>query len=208
MQGILFIEPLYHQMKIDKKNQTRRTGGLDAVNSTDPDNWDLTSGTFFNGNGRIAIVFRNKIDGTNQMCQAKYIPGETLYLKEPLHIHPFSEEVLYKYDNKNPEVKRWSNKLFMGQKHAREFIRITRVSLHRLLDIDDRDCIGEGIESSVLGGKISYKDYMGRTRFSTVETPKESFLSLYELANKGSKSPKVNNPWCWKYEFYRETPLS
>lgn len=202
MQGILFTEILYNRTRDDMKKQTRRTGGLEGVNN-DPDEWTIVSQVLTRTNGRNIIHFTHTQKFVGETCQAKYAIGEIIYIKEPL-IVTTSGKVIYQYDQigDTSNVK-WSNKMFMGEKYAREFLLITNITCERLFDISEDDCIAEGIETHVIGGKTTYHDYMGKTRFSSLQTPKESFFSLYAFANKRSKKKTGENPWCWKYEFER-----
>ena len=180
---------------------------------------------FFNvcsKNGIVTDIWQcdaNEYTGENLiLVNPRYKVGETVYLKEPYHV--FDEEnnlCLYKYPPKEDwmtdkefsdivhslsELKGWHNKLFMPEKYARYFIKITNVRAERLQDISEEDCIREGITSYLLDPSKAYthikeygiKDYMGG-----FNTPQEAYAALINKIN--GKDTWDNNPWVWVYDY-------
>lgn len=93
--------------------------------------------------------------------------------------------------------------LFLAQKDARIWLKVTNVRVERLLDISEADAIAEGIIShkGVPGeypSETMYKDYLGT---SCVISPIHSYLTLWDSIN-GVGSHK-ENPWVWVIEFER-----
>jgi hypothetical protein len=84
MKGILFTEPLFHQVVCGEKTQTRRIIKPQPV-------------TVFYG---TPVVKCDNQTGITDI-RSRYKPGETLYLKEPYLIcvdkHENPSEILYKY---------------------------------------------------------------------------------------------------------------
>lgn len=220
MRGLLAIEPLYNQIVAGRKTQTRRSGGLDAVN-INPDAWERIGHivSYIGGQGNPSvneITFRTidyipsgDIAGKfEKTCKPRYKVGEVLYLKEPTlknreDWQPNTGNIIYKYDQTDVFVRaaQWNNKLFMPASAARAFIKITGIRCERLLDISDADCLAEGIEV-VTGTRNAYKIYTAKPKEGLLQqfsiTPHESFISLYKFANKVKEVP---NLWVWVYEF-------
>lgn len=221
MRGLLCIEHLYHQIVAGRKTQTRRSGGLEAVNGS-PDGWELAATGIYAppGDGIAWQGFMKKGDGfiafvnPEVACKPRYKVGEVLYLKEPTAIS--SGKTFYKYDCDKYGISasvdsivyvggKWSNKLFMPAKTARAFIKITGIKCERLLDISNEDCIAEGIESEGENtGLPMWKNYC-KTEKSTIKyywaDATASFLSLYRFANKIREHGHIGNPWVWAYTF-------
>ena len=93
--------------------------------------------------------------------------------------------------------------LFLAQKDARIWLKVTNVRVERLLDISEADAIAEGIIShkGVPGeypSETMYKDYLGT---SCVISPIHSYFTLWDSIN-GAGSHKENG-WVWVIEFER-----
>lgn len=111
MRGLLAVECMYHQIVAGNKTQTRRSGGIEAVNQrveliVDEDNHGhhkeviVNSSDEWSLNGRFIstkeivreltgkslshchYLFENTV-GTKVWCNPRYRVGEVLYLKEP-----------------------------------------------------------------------------------------------------------------------------
>lgn len=220
MRGLLAIECLYHQIIAGAKTQTRRSGGLEAINDKYIDNWRRVEDGL--ENGVFSVIFKDGLIGT-EICKARYRVGEVMYLKEPISTRKYlightkengliSETWgnLYKYSGKENHgitkegmimpyiIEKWSNKLFIPASAARAFIKITGIRCERLLDISDEDCIAEGIETIEAPGGILDMCYKHYPLNSYILTPKNSFLSLYKFANKVKE---IDNIWVWVYTF-------
>jgi hypothetical protein len=234
MRGLLAIEPLYHQIVKGNKTQTRRDGGLKEVNQK-PDCWFLTA-----QKKGVAIFLFNQLKQRNPShvievtCKARYKIGEILYLKEPYNKEllvndPDNDYREYRYSykySKRPHIQellKWENKLFMPEKAAREFIRITDIRCERLLDISQEDSIAEGItggyvpgpdkgtgnswDNMVLYGWRDYSIEEGKEQHPydlygyPPDDAKGSFISLYKFANKMKATAAIPNLWVRVYTF-------
>lgn len=171
MNGICFKEPLFHLTVQGIKKQTRR------IIKPQPDNIRSINTELCEHPGYELSKKPWPYNGAHHflMHEGKYINprykvGETVYLKEPYYVHEMSNpfvaytwsEVAYKY-GEDPDVieymedllgiEKWGNKLFMPDKYARHFIKITAVRAERLQDISEEDCIKEGIRRDEEGFK-------------------------------------------------------
>ena len=187
MKGICFKENLFNQIIHAEKTQTRR----------------LTKGK----KSRFAI-------------------DDIVYLKEPYQFNyhlvqnaidcePTQNDVVYKFVNP-PSVsemleEKWENKLFMPEKFARYFIKITGVKKQKLHEITEIDAIKEGVEFSrpIPAGFKNYvtpSKFFDKTKTYKVDSFKKeysgaemSFLSLWETINKGNVFEE--NPEIYVYDF-------
>lgn len=161
----MFEEDLFKKVLTGEKIVTRRTGGLDVINSekiAKLDTWELTyrvDDWSLYPNSILRDKYKKKkgiyfiLSGTGiaAVVKPKYKPGETVYLKEPCG--RISGIMFYKYDypeghKMRTEFKGWANKMFMKAESARYKIRITDVRLERVQDITNEDAWREGVSDS------------------------------------------------------------
>ena len=218
MKGILF-QPwktkAIVESPVGKVWQTRRTGGLEEINGT-PDKWVFT-GNIGRENNRYfknGREFRNDSAGTWEQRWAylkpRYLPGETVYLKEAVTIYDDTCDwrAVYK-DNAVVAVyppEDWIRKhvaddglsyqkMFMPAWAARYFILITGVAPCRTRNIKPLDCFAEGIKASIYPERFTWpgtqKDYI---------SPELAYFALYDSIN-GNGAHERN--WDWKYSFIK-----
>lgn len=218
MQGICFIEPLFHKVVKGEKTQTRRIIDFNRYNERIfIDDKIVICETQNQGD---IIDIRNCDDLPIFKIKPKYKLGETVYLKEPYIIfeETYSElrqtesglTIAYKYGNTNTleeitgDLKaKWSNKLFMPEYAARYFIEIIDVRAERLQDISEEDCLKEGIVLHQIirlgqrwflnGLKDKNNNEMG------YETAKKAYAALIDKIN--GKGTWERNPLVWVYDF-------
>ncbi|MDR1346812.1 MAG: hypothetical protein LBJ63_00040 [Prevotellaceae bacterium] len=223
MKGILFTEPMFHKVVSGEKVMTRRIikpqPGKDLeIPEEGFINFDgeycfgrqrvliQTVECRYDDNGKLYQHYSEDIDVdvVNFPVKPRYKPGETLYLKEPYW--SVGNVVQYKYSCGNGvkgfdvESIKWSNKLFMPEKHARYFIEITGVRCERLQNIGDEDCLKEGIEEQ------QWTDYPYNTFYVIPDTtcelynaPQEAYAALIDSIN--GKGTWNSNPFVWCYSF-------
>lgn len=124
----------------------------------------------------------------------RYEVGEILYLKEPYLDTPFGE-IYYGFDESRFKGKGWKNKLFMPEKYARHFIRITKVRAERLQDISTEDCLKEGIEYN----KYNDPYYFHPLSEGGEDTAQDAYAELIDKIN--GKGTWESNPFVWVYDF-------
>jgi hypothetical protein len=186
MKGICFIEPMFNAIINGSKTQTRRVINKKTL---------LYCGI----NHHLSIKQINeKLYG-----KSRYKVGEVLYLKEP-YVLLDDGQVLYRRDDfleydDIVEKSQWKNKLFMPQKYARCFIKITAVMAEKLQDISDEDCVREGIRIVAKRNGVPFRYAYGFDISSITEAPKEAYSCLIDKIN--GKGTWDRNPLVWVYDF-------
>lgn len=106
---------------------------------------------------------------------------------------------LYKNDNIEPFfTPGYSNKMFVRADLMPHHIRITKVSVERLQDITNGDCIKEGVEKwidSFIVCGIMERDGCNKC----FDTPRDAFHTLINRVSKWDTW--VKNPWVIAYNF-------
>lgn len=212
MKGICFIEPLHGKTVKKIKVQTRRI----IVNQ--PLENEIIK-PFVKG----FFGIYHKVDGIDNLkvtLKPRYNVGEIIYLKEPyiddsdmlFTAYPIHETLtynngttLYQYGNDTSildsiygDKVKWKNKLFMGAKYARHYIKITSVRAERLQDISNEDCIKEGIEEERnWGNGTEWFTYCNGTH--SLDTPRGAYKALINSID--GKDTWDSNPWVWVYDY-------
>lgn len=89
------------------------------------------------------------------------------------------------------------NKMFVSPEKMPHQIRITNVRIERLQDIQENDCLKEGIRKVVNENGIYVQYYVGHS--ACFENPREAFA---HLINKVSRKDVWNvNPYVFVYDF-------
>lgn len=181
MKPIIFSGPMVRAILDGNKTQTRRVV-RDAHFCDDP----------FVVEGLYAS------DGCGTLVNARYNPGDILWVKETWQPHPEAglsypegkipwDAICYAADFSAEEYqdsKPWKPSIYMPRDAARIFLKVTSVRVERLQDISEEDAKAEGVT----------------LKFG--HTYREAFEELWESIN-GKKHPWKSNPWVWVYEFER-----
>jgi len=185
MKGINFKDEMINAVISGKKTMTRR------IIKPQP---------------KFCDGYENDLQRCENILEIKprYKVGETLYIKETYGI--FHDRIFFKYFN--PSVKyelgiEWKSKLFMPEKYARFFIKITSIKVERFQDISVKDCYKEGIYE-LPNNRFDIPMYLNglKHRENLVEmfkSPKEAFADLIDKIN--GKGTWKNNPYVFVYEF-------
>jgi len=197
MKGICFIEPLFHAVVKGSKTQTRRIMPKQPRQS-------FYGFIEFSRKG----IWRRMYDfvcGTSVV--PRYQVDEVLYLKEPYYLANYQggfmglepkKAVKYKYGTRNENFEwQWKNKLFMPEKYARYFIKITAVRCERLQDISVYDCEREGVFSHYERGE-SFVSWKNRVDASVYDCRRKAFANIIDKVQKGTWE---SNPYVWVYDF-------
>lgn len=218
MKGLMFKEDLFKKVVDGSKIQTRRTGGLDMANAilTDDEYDEIPEFKGMEIDPEIIKESGNEMDTITWkgLYPSFYIPyseleyyilkpryqlNEIVYLKEPFFKSQMANVnneygLIYKYSTRNRHVWRWSNKMFMPERYARYFIKITNIRVERLYDISEQDAKAEGVKPDrLLGfGAIGLKSY------------REGFFIKWIEVN-GMKSFDTN-PFVFIYDLELFTP--
>ena len=216
---ILFSTPMVQAIDTDRKNQTRRTKGLEKVNEN-PDEWLYDGfemnldykGPMYQAIIEWFVIFKNTITEEKINVKCPYSEdSDVLWVRESFnYIHDAETDKFIRYGYKanwvegitsHPKNKGiWKPSIHMPKKACRLFLRIKDIRVERLKDISEIDAIAEGIHAvDKKGGFILYENYRKNYRPSILRDPNKSFFSLWESIN-GKESLELN-PWVWVIEF-------
>jgi hypothetical protein len=211
---ILFSTPMVQAVQDDRKNQTRRTRGLDEINKA-PDKW-----VFMELKGDTAL-FINKESGEARYIKFPYGPvGTILWVREtwcenaPTGITRY----FYKADEQPEEIigqmkafgYRWRPSIHMPREACRIRLEITDLRVQRLQDISEEDARAEGIRGWTKDGSL-YKYCVGEVGdngnvWSEMPyTAKDAFKKLWDSINKDRGHGWDTNPWVLAISFERLT---
>lgn len=99
-------------------------------------------------------------------------------------------------------AKGWKNKMFVKAKYMPHRIRITNIRVERLQDINNEDCLREGIRKSVVeygDKKIVQWTYFDEKITIWFDSPRDAFAALIDrISGRGTWE---RNPWVYVYEF-------
>jgi len=226
--GILFKPEMVRAILEGRKTQTRR--GLPIHPTIDQS--QLFEPSFDDDNSNLYFRMQvDGKDVLVKPIKCPWQVGDCLYVKETWWSYGYFEET-GEYTKSGKPKKQWKmawegavfldqkkppmqsgltdnfkwrkmSSLFLAQKDARIWLKVTNVRVERLLDISEADAIAEGIIShkGVPGEYPSdtmYKDYLGT---SCVISPIHSYFTLWDSIN-GAGSHK-ENCWVWVIEFER-----
>lgn len=206
---ILYSTAMVQAKLAGRKMMTRRTTGLDLINS-EPERWEFIRtavGSTTKGPGRTFALFRF-IDGKEVWLPCPYgKPGDILWVRETFwhSVHDWDwSEVFFKADLPNTHpMSGWKPSIHMPKAAARIWDEVVSVKVERVQDITEEDAINEGIEPDPLGpdaidGGVLYP---GLRFFNYAAAgyryvrPLESFRSLWIKIN-GEESWNLN-PFVW-----------
>ncbi len=194
MKGILFKPDMIKAIVEGRKTQTRRLAGLEEINP-EPDMWRpqvMEDGVWF---------FENP-DGGGVIIKPRFHVGEVVYIKEAWDSDctcdsPACNGVIYRLGYAGVIVPdKWRSPLFMPEKYARYFIKITGVRPERLQSITPEDCVKEGYP---LGDIPDDRDE------KQMQISRLMRLGWYQFLwnSINPKTPWSTNPWVWVYSFER-----
>lgn len=206
---ILFSTPMVQGVLEDRKNETRRTRGLDRLNEN-PDMFEYADQ--IDHCGKTIFFLSHKETRNEMVLHCPYgDAGDELWVRETwayLSDHPMAAQFLYKASEVATPGTTWRPSIHMPREAARLFLKITKVRLERLHDISANGAISEGVDfiPHFLTGKRFFKDYTyySKTPMSDnggFDNPVDSFKSLWVSIN-GEASCQIN-PWVWVIKFER-----
>jgi hypothetical protein len=229
---MLYSTPMVQGLLEVRKNQTRRTKGLEKVNEN-PDQWIydgyLVKGDIKNGiDTNLYHVFKNKITNERIDIPEVYKKGDILWVRENLYQNgeegieysAFGEAIdegiiPFDYGPYGGEYSfRTIPSIHMPKWACRIFLNVISVKMERLFDITEEDAKYEGIfYDELFKGFDCYmcstSGHIGNGQSCNdgfFIDPRASFYSLWISIN-GADSFK-SNPWVWVIKFERiEKPL-
>lgn len=224
---ILFSSPMVQAIQKDAKTKTRRTKGLEEVN-TNPNDWKFEFADFslkkpFRFTKLSSLNEKSLAENSFYQAEAK-CPfgkvGDILWVRETTcwimldHAHDLLEgakdrtQFVYKanihYDwmeyAREKYGYKWKPSIYMQKEACRLFLQIKSITVERLNDISESDAIAEGVKMTWISDNpklCMFKNYIQDGRGSL--SAKDSFHSLW-LSINGPTS-WVKNPWVWVIEF-------
>ncbi|PIF33015.1 hypothetical protein CLU81_3585 [Flavobacterium sp. 9] len=201
---ILYSTPMVSGILEDRKNQTRRTKGLEIINEN-PDLWKYEGLTIFisdtpiNPTYQIFCSFLNLDSNIKKLVTSPFNVDDILWVRETFYSQDIeSRKFVYKTDYTSETLKKlkkyqkWKPSIFMPKNACRIFLKVKSVKLERLQDISEEDSIAEGAIQHE-----SETDWL---------TAKFGFQIIWETINGSDSWNK--NPFVWVIEFERiEKPL-
>lgn len=115
-----------------------------------------------------------------------------------------NEDIKKWFKNRNDfkDKSSWNNKMFVKSELMPHQIIITKVSLERLQDISDEDCLAEGIRKD---GRYSFIENVKQLNGDSIafscnfDSPREAYAELIDKVN--GKGTWESNPYVWVYDF-------
>lgn len=196
MKKLLMKPFLIEQVRLDKKTQTRRIGGLEKVNENSlRHNWD----NFSSPKSRFKVG------------EIVYVPESYIYVlfeKDYDLLEGMKSKQIFQNDVHSDfrDVAKdrgftWKNPMFIPESEARLFLEITDVRVELISDISENDAIAEGIEIDermFSEHKEPYITIYGDHYGHWYSSPQKAFFSLLNKVNK----KKIDlDSFVWVYEF-------
>lgn len=145
-------------------------------------------------------------------------PGDLLWVKESYatDIPGCPNGITYRADHIDPQGDgpanpiKWKSSLFMPRRASRLTVVILNVRVERIQEINENDCIAEGIEPMFDGGVLfGYRDYseyetftLGGGRSHEMRSAERlSYRSLWDTLNARRGHPWADNPRVWVIDF-------
>ena len=180
---LLIKSHLEQQIRAGIKTQTRRTTGLEIVNDS-PDDWELAQ---MLTNPELVIVSSDDAPRKHIGLFAEFKNNDT----------PCFYCAKYPYGNINTLLwcKTKQNN-FIKKIDAQTWVTIDDITVERLQDITEADCIAEGVE--LAGFNNLYKDYTNPRNIGFA-TAKQSFKTLIDSIH--GPALWLQNPWVWVTKF-------
>jgi len=158
---MLYSTPTIQGILENRKNQTRRTKGLDVIN-INPDKWslltsfdnpeDLQSAFYFKNGKKDQQYLQFKSDDKYFDAKVPYQVDEIIWVRETFVKCIFSS-FWYKASHQLPgDCWKWNPSIHMPKKACRIFLKVTEVRVERLKDITVWSAEAEGVEMRLVDG--------------------------------------------------------
>jgi hypothetical protein len=146
-------------------------------------------------------------DNTGRIWKPRYLPGETVYIKETWHcddpaaaqdVMSRGEGIYYKATEVHPEIfPKWKPGMFMPEWASRSKALVVSARPEKLQDITAEDAIREGL--IYIPGQIIPTWWKNGVDEGTYLSPVRCYEALWDSIN-AKKYPWSSNPWVWRYE--------
>jgi len=203
---ILFSSPMINALLDGRKTQTRRIvkPPRQWPENSHPDPFAMPPAVWW-WNGKHHRV------GVRQECPYGSV-GDLIWVREafaPLIVNDWPNPVgpvIYRAEGTHEEYPgRWIPSIHMARRFSRLTLRITDVRVQRLQEISEADAQAEGLEAIDFPYGRFWRNYLlsdSEAQCSPMlETPRESFLSLWDSINARRGYGWDVNPWIWALSF-------
>lgn len=185
---ILFTGEMVRAVLDERKTQTRRTPGLDAVNA-EPDAWRLVGhGALL---GRYSATFERI--GTAERITA-FCPygqaGDQLWVRETWarHFGPLLYRADFGPGSYEYGAKGWTPSIHMPRAVSRIILDVVGVRIERAQSISEADAWAEGVKPDV-------------SVIIPHNAARKTFARLWDAINGKRGMGWAKNPWVWAVEF-------
>jgi hypothetical protein len=208
MQKIMFNDKygLTEAVLAKRKTQTRR-----AVND-----WEMMKLLRkFDSQGSLLTLYE-RFNFNPKLCELFILNRRVMHYRrnEIIAIAQPYKDVYFHPSIKRPRPdmeteKGWSNKMFVRAEDMPHHIRITKISIERLQDISEDDCLKEGIKEIYENGVDDSSEFYGYAYLpdatpcvdETYNYPQEAYASLINrISGKGTWE---SDPYVFVYDFER-----
>lgn len=96
----------------------------------------------------------------------------------------------------------WTNKMFVRAELMPHTIKITNIRVERLQDINDEDCLAEGIEKMIVGCEYYCYSFLSPNPnkiWEDFKSPRQAYATLIDKVN--GKGTWDSNPYVFVYSF-------
>lgn len=203
---LLFTGAMVRVLLADRKTQTRRLNGLDAINA-DPDAW-----RYLGMNECGAHEFADR-DGQIITVNCPYGQrGDLIWVRETWKPHSrgmrsAATKAIYRaeysFEKMADALGPWRPSIFMPRWASRITLELTDVRVERLQDISEADARAEGCVPQLIdtdgleGEQLALAEALGDGYL----TAKFSYMELWDSINR--KHPWSSNCWVWVLTFRR-----
>lgn len=222
--GLIMSGDMVRATLANRKGQTRRTQGLDAVNRY-PATWRV-NGYSHDKNGRFFVDFVGDDGFSIKVFSPWGGPGAGLWIRETARPDYYGktwqtmdqdlrrpECVVYRADFIDAvPAARWFPAIHMPRWACRITAKNMGIRVERLQDISEADCFREGVRERNPGpaadGAIKIARYSMRDPAPVAAadwplTPQGAFIEFINELHADPKHPSIwdRNPWVWVLDF-------
>ena len=184
-----------------KKTQTRRivpkevfTLDWDTRQSSEGGTLELVIADSFGSYYNIIDTIYNKYKNNEVVAVAQN------YEKAGVDFVPFKKGCKKWGDAR--KLAGWTNKMFVRAELMPHTIKITNIRIERLQDINNEDCLAEGIEKMIVGCEYYCYSFLSPNPnkiWEDFKSPRQAYATLIDKVN--GKGTWESNPYVFVYNF-------
>ena len=184
-----------------KKTQTRRIVPKEVFTL----DWDIRE-NYEDGTLELVIAdsfgdYHNVINTVyNKYKNNEVVAVSQSYEKAKVEFVPFKKGCKKWGDAR--KLAGWTNKMFVRAELMPHTIKITNIRVERLQDINDEDCLAEGIEKMIVGCEYYCYSFLSPNPnkiWEDFKSPRQAYATLIDKVN--GKGTWESNPYVFVYSF-------